>query len=164
MGSSALMRCIEVGEAHRRILGGDECLVLRAETSEHVAQDLLILEGAADGRHGIGEGLHLLKIVSSHHVLLLEVGQLIAQLHGARTVLGGEHRVQGIPDCTRRLVLGKLPEDVFRHRGQEDAEDQLVLSEPPKVLRVGDLALSITVPSVRSMEGAASVTVTKPKN
>lgn len=64
--------------------------------------------------------------------------------------------MQGIPDCTRRLVLGKLPENVFRHRGQEDAEDQLVLSEPPKVLRVGDLALSITRP-FREEHGGCSI-------
>jgi hypothetical protein len=77
------------------------------------------------------------------HIRLLDVGVLILDLYDLGTILG-EHGVQRIPYNIGSSILGHLTQHVFIHRGNDGAEDELVLSLLAKIIRIWSLMRSFT--------------------
>jgi hypothetical protein len=63
---------------------GDEWIIVGAESAQHVCVKLFIFEALADGRHGVGEALHLPEVLCYAKILLLDHGELHADLHDSR--------------------------------------------------------------------------------
>ena len=116
---------------------GDEGLVVAVEAGDDSGDDVLLTHGAADGCKLVGVGADLGKIICHGQGALPEDRHVQLDLDDAGAAMDGVHLLNVRPDGTRGLQLMHLLQYLIRHRGEEVAEDDLVLAEPGGVLRIG---------------------------
>jgi hypothetical protein len=76
---------------------GDEWIVVGAESAQHVRDKFFVFEALVDGCQGVDEALHLPEVLCYANILLLDRGELHADLHDSR--LGPGHVARGDVDC-----------------------------------------------------------------
>ena len=131
---------VELPERHDVEAGcgsGDEGLVLAVEASDDGGDDVLITHGATDGSKLVSVGADLGEVVHHGEVFLLEDRHVQLDLHNTGTAMGLVHLFEMLPDGTRCGKPMHLLKNFVDEGGEQVAEDDLVLTEPGGVLRIG---------------------------
>ena len=116
---------------------GDEGLVVAVEAGDDSGDDVLLTHGAADGCKLVGVGADLGKIICHGQGALPEDRHVQLDLNDAGAAVGGVHLLDMRPDGPRGFQLMHLLQHLVGERGEEVAEDDLVLAKPGCILRIG---------------------------
>ena len=115
----------------------DEGLVVAVEAGDDGGDDVLVAHGAADGCKLVGVGADLGEVVRHGEGSFPEDRHVQLDLDDAGAAVGGVHLLDMRPDGPRSLQLMHLLQHLIGERGEEVAEDDLVLAKPGCILRIG---------------------------
>lgn len=122
----------------------DERVVVGAEAVQHVGDQLLIFNALADGGERVAETLDFAVVIGDAEVVLLDRGELHADLHHPCTRARRVHLLQRAPGVAGGGDSHHGGENFLAEGGVDEAEDELVLVVPAGVLRVdGDSSAAI---------------------
>ena len=90
-----------------------------AESGEDVINELIITNWRAGDSHGVGEGLHLVHVLSREHLLLPQRLKLTPDVTDVGATLRAVHGTDGRPYRPRCLAADELTGDVLLHGGEK---------------------------------------------
>ena len=116
--------------------GSDEGLVLAVEPGDEGGDDVLLAHGTARGGELICIGADLGEVVHHGEVALAEVHHVHLDLHHAGAAVRDVHLLEVRPDGTGGVEEVDLLKHIVGERGEQVAQDDLILTGPGSILRV----------------------------
>lgn len=117
---------------------GDKGIIFGSQTTQHVGDHFFIFKAFTDGRRCVREALDPAEVVIDGEILLLDRGELHANLHHLGTRCRRERPVDGAPDFFGGGAADDLREYTLGEGGQDRTHHELVLLVPVNELGIGD--------------------------